>query len=119
MTIVINTKTYTADAASSPNSVPYIGPANTLSVKDKIDLYRTSPKSSSVFSGNGRSRAKMSRTLTLTGAKTTSGDAIIDTSISIPVGASATDVDTLITDHAAGLAQAWAKTLAKNLNITY
>lgn len=118
MAIVINTKTYTADAATSANSIPYLGPAHTLSVKDRLDLSRVPPKGNSVYSGNARGRAKLTRTLTLTGAKTTSADALIDTNMSIPVGASATDVDTLIADHAAGLAQTWAKNLAKNQTIT-
>lgn len=117
MTIVINTKTYTADAATSANSIPYIGPAATLAIKDRLDVSRVPPKANSVYSGNARGRAKLTRTLTLTGAKTTSADALIDTNMSIPVGASASDVDTLITDHAAGLAQAWAKNLAKNQTI--
>jgi len=118
MAITVNTKVYNADAASSGNSIPYVGPASTLSVKDRIDLYRTFPKGNAVYSGNGRSRVKMTRTLPLTAAKTTSSDAIVDIHVSIPVGAAAADVDTLITDSAAALAQAWAKLLAKNLTIT-
>jgi hypothetical protein len=117
MSITVNTKVYTADAATSANSIPYIGPASTLSTKDRIDVYRTHPKGNAVYSGNGRSRVKMTRTLPLTGAKTTSSDAIVDIHVSIPVGAAAADVDTLHTDASAAFAQAWAKALAKNLTI--
>lgn len=114
MTITVNTKTYTADAATSANSIPYIGPLQTLSTKDRMDVSRVPPKANGVYSGNARARVKLTRTCALTGAKTTSADALIDTNMSIPVGTSGADVDVLIADHAAGLAQEWAKNLAKN-----
>lgn len=119
MAITVNTKVYDADVAVSPNQVPYVGPANSLSVKDRLDLYRTLPKSTSTFSGVGRSRIKLVRTLPLTGAKTPSSDAIFDVNVSVPVGASDADIDTLMTDGAALLAHAFAKALAKNLDITH
>lgn len=119
MAITVNTKVYESDVAVSPNQVPYVGPANTLSIKDRLDLYRTNPKATNTFSGVGRSRLKLVRTLPLTGAKTPSSDAIADVNISIPVGASSTDIDTLITDVAGLLALAFAKALAKNLDITH
>lgn len=118
MTITVNTKAFNADVASSPNSMPYTGPANTLSVTDRIDLYRTPPKASKVFSGVGRSRAKLSRTLTLTGALTTTGLATLDININIPVGAASADVDSLLSDAAAFLGLQSAKDLAKLLDIT-
>lgn len=118
MAIVVNTKTYNADVAVSPNQVPYVGPANTLSSKDRFDLYRTQPKATATFSGVGRSRIKLVRTLTLTGAKTASGDAIGSGDFAFPVGASATDIDTFMTDFSAAVSAAWAKELAKNLDIT-
>lgn len=119
MAITVNTKVYDQDVAASPNQMPYTGPANTLSVKDRLDLYRTQPKGTTTFSGTGRSRLKLVRTLTLTGAKTPNGDALVDVNFSIPVGASATDIDTLVTDAAGLLALAFAKLLAKNLDITH
>lgn len=119
MSITVNTKVYDADVAVSSNQVPYNGPANTLSVKDRLDLYRTAPKGTATYSGTGRSRIKLVRTLPLTGAKTSSSDAIADVNFSIPVGASAADIDTLVTDTAALVALAFAKLLAKNLDITH
>lgn len=118
MTIVINTKTYTADAAVSKDQIPYIGPASTLAIKDRLDLYRTPPKASTVYSGNARSRAKLSRTVPLTGAKTTTGDIIADLNITVPVGAASADVDAAVADIL-GIPLATVKTLAKNLSITY
>lgn len=119
MTITINTKAYEQDVAASPNQMPYTGPGNTLSIKDRLDLYRTPPKASAAYSGVGRSRVKLTRTLALTGALTSTGDAIGDINLSFPVGASATDIDTFVTDLAAAISQAWAKSLAKNLDITH
>jgi hypothetical protein len=118
MTITLNTKAYNADVASSPNSVPYLGPSNTFSVMDKLDLYRTMPKATKEFSGIARSRLKVSRTLTLTGALTATGPLTIDISMNVPVGAASADVDSALADVAAAYAQQWVKDLAKNGDLT-
>lgn len=119
MSLTISTKTYEADAAVSANQIPYKGPANTLAVKDRLDLYRTNPKETAAFSGVGRSRTKFVRTLTLTGAKTASGDAIGDINVSIPVGASDASIDALADDIASFTASAAFKLLLKKLDITH
>jgi len=118
MTITVNTKAYTADVPSSPNSAPYLGPAHTFTTLDKFDLYRTMPKATKEFSGIGRSRVKLSRTLTLTGALTTSGPLTIDISMNVPVGAASSDVDTALADIAAAYGQQWVKDLAKSGDLT-
>lgn len=97
MSIVINTKTYSADTYS-PTSIIYVGPSRTVSVRDDLKLARTAPKGTATFSGVGRASAKLTRTLTLTNAKTLTGDAIVDIQVSVPVGFAAADVDTLLTD---------------------
>lgn len=119
MSLTFNTKTYAADAAVSANQIPYTGPASSLAVKDRLDLYRTDPKGNATFSGVGRSRAKLTRTLNLTGAKSATGDAIIDVNVSFPVGSSTTDQDAMVDDVAALMATANFKLLAKNLDITH
>lgn len=118
MSITLNTKVYTADAATSPDSIPYVGPNQTLSRVDQLLLARTRPKPLKTFSGVGRSRFKMTRTLDLTGALTATGLASIDSSFNLPVGAASADVDSLIADAAAALTQQWIKDLAKSLDIT-
>lgn len=118
MAIVVNTKTYDADLAVNPNQLPYLGPNNSLSTKDRVDLYRTLPKSTATFSGVGRSRVKLVRTLTLTGAKTSSSDAIGSADFSFPVGAADADIETFMTDFGALVSAAWTKNLAKKLDIT-
>jgi len=119
MTITINTKAYNADAATSPNSVPYNGPAQTISIKDRLELARTPPKGNTVYSGNARARAKLTRTLALTGAKTSSADAIADLNVSVPVGSSDANVDTVCDDLAAFAGSATFKNLVKKQLLNY
>lgn len=118
MALTINAKTYTADSFQK-DAIAYIGSAKTVSVKDDVRLARTAPKTSVSFSGVGRTQAKMTRTLTLTGAVTETGDAICDISVSVPVGFTAADVDTLLNDMGAFLASASFKTHVKSQQISY
>jgi hypothetical protein len=118
MTLSVNSKTFTADSFAA-NAIGYNGPAHTLSVKDDIRLGRTAPKATTVFSGVGRTSAKLTRTLTLTGALTTTGEAILEISASIPVGAASADVDAICNDMGAYLSSATAKLVVKNLAISY
>lgn len=118
MSLTINAKTYTPDSYGI-NAVGYVGPAKTVSLKDDVSLKRTSPKPTSVFSGVGRTQAKLTRTLVLTGALTTSGDAILSIDMSAPVGAASADLDAFCADMGAYVASASFKTLIKNLQITY
>lgn len=76
MSLSINAKTYTADSFQK-DIVGYIGTLKTVTVKDDTVLKRTAPKPTTVFSGVGKTSAKLTRTLTLTGALTPTGDAIL------------------------------------------
>jgi hypothetical protein len=118
MPLTINAKTYTADSFQK-DSIGYIGTAKTVSVKDDVKLARTQPKPTDVFSGLGRTQAKMSRTLTLTGAKTTAGDAILTIDVAVPVGFAGADVDSLLNDMGAFLASASFKTHVKSQQVNY
>lgn len=118
MSLTINAKTYTADSFQK-DSIAYIGAAKTVSVKDDVRLLRTAPKGSTTFSGVGRTSAKLTRTLTLTGALTPNGDAIIDIQVSVPVGAAAADVDILLNDMGSFLASASFKTHVKSQAISF
>jgi len=118
MTLAVNAGTYTADSFQR-DQVGYIGAAKTTSVKDDVVLKRTPPKPTAVFSGVGRTSAKLTRTLTLTGSLTPTGDAIIEASISVPVGYTAADVDTLLNDFGAFVASANFKLFVKNQKISY
>lgn len=118
MSLSINAKTYTADSFQQ-NSVGYIGASKTVSAKDDVALRRTAPKASSSFSGVGRTTAKMTRTFTLTGALSPTGDAICEINLSVPVGAASADVDTLLNDMGAFLASASFKTHVKSLQVNF
>lgn len=118
MSISVNTKTYAADSFSS-NSVKYIGPLKTVSVKDDYTLSRTAPKKTAVFSGLGRTSAKLTRTFTLTGALSPTGDAIATVDISVPVGYASADVDALLNDVGAFVASATFKTHVKSQQINF
>jgi len=118
VTLSINAKSYNADSYQK-DSVGYSGPSHSVSVKDYAKLARTAPKSSTTFSGLGRTQAKLTRTVTLTGALTTTGDAICDIQVAIPVGMASADIDTLLNDMGAFLASASFKTHVKAQQIAY
>lgn len=119
MSLTINTRSYNADLATSSNLQPYNGPANTITVKDRLELGRTYPKPTKTFSGVARARVKQVKTLNLTNALTTTGELISDHSVSVPVGTAPADIDTFCADQASWWANAAAKTLLKQLVLTY
>lgn len=112
MSLSVNTKTYTADSYQK-DSVVYVGPLHTVTIKDTMKLARTAPKPTAVFSGVGRAQAKLTRTLALTGTLTSSGDFILDVNAQVPVGFTAADVDAIAADMAAWMATAAFKDLLK------
>lgn len=118
MSLIFNTKTYSADSYGT-DKVGYNGPAKSVSIKDDLKLMRTAPKPTAVFSGVGRTAAKLNRTLTLTGALTPSGEAIVEINVSVPVGTASADIDTLLNDMGALLSGADFKTHVKTQKISY
>lgn len=118
MSIVFNAKTYTADKFGV-DAVGYTGAAKTLSISDDLSLSRVAAKPTTVFSGVARTSAKMTRTLTLTGALTPTGQAILQISVSMPVGAAGADIDALLNDMGALLSGADFKTHVKTQKISY
>lgn len=118
MSLTVSTKTYNQDRIT-PDAIVYTGPANTLSIKDTIELKRVYPKPTSTFAGVARPAAKLVRTVTL--ADATKADAIITISASLPVGIATADVDAMVDDAVSLLALEAADTtkLMKNLDITY
>ncbi len=118
MSLTINAKTYTADSFQQ-SAVGYIGSLHTVSVKDDVRLSRVQPKPTSTFSGVGRTSAKMTRTVTLTGALNPTWDAILDIQCTVPVGMASADVDTLLNDMGAFLASASFKLHVKGQQISF
>lgn len=118
MSLTVSAKTYTADLFAA-TAVGYIGPAHTVSVKDDVKLSRVAPKPTTTFSGVGRTSAKLTRTLTLTGALTPTWDGILDIQVSVPVGAAGADVDSMLNDFGAFLASASFKLHVKGQQISF
>lgn len=118
MSLSVNAKTYALDS-STANAANYAGPAHTLSVKDLIKLARVAAKPTATLSGVSRTEAKLSRTLTLTGALTPAHDAIGNFSMSVPVGAAAADIDSMLNDMGAYIASAAFKTHVKSQQIMF
>lgn len=116
MAFTVNAKVYSADAIQK-DAIGYVGPANTLSVKDQLRMSRVAPKPTSLFSGVSRVEAKLTRTLALTGALTPTHDGIFAVPISIPVGAASADIDTMCTDMGTFIGSAAFKTFVKQLLI--
>lgn len=113
MSLTVNAKSYTADTFGS-NSVGYVGPAHTVSVKDDLRIARVAAKPTSVFSGVARQSFKLSRTHALTGALSSVADSITEISHSIPIGTAAADIDTICADLGAFIASPAYKTMVKN-----
>lgn len=118
MTLSINAKTYTGNNYGQ-NAVGYNGPAKTASVKDDVKLSQSAAKPTDTFSGLARTQAKITRTLTLTGALTPTGDAIMTIDVAVPVGYASADVDTLLNDMGAFLASATFKTHVKTPQVAF
>jgi len=118
MSLVFNTKTYNADKFGA-DAVGYIGALKTLSVHDDLGLARVAPKPTATFSGVSRTSAKLTRTLTLTGALTPTGQAILQISVSVPVGTASADIDALLNDMGALLSGADFKTHVKTQKISF
>lgn len=118
MSLTVNAKTFTANNFG-PTAVNYLGPAHTTSLKDDIRLGMVAPKPTAVFSGVGRTSAKLSRTHTLTGALTPTGDAIVEISVSVPVGTASADIDAILNDMGSFLSSASYKTHVKSQQISF
>lgn len=112
MSLTINAKTYAQDSFGT-NAIGYSGPAHTGSVKDYVRLARTAARASDTFSGQSKSQAKLTRTHTLTAAKTAVGDSIFDVNAAMPVGIADADVDTICADMGAWIASTAFKNLLK------
>lgn len=118
MSLTINAKTYTADSFQQ-SIVGYIGSLKTVSIKDDVQLKRSAPKPTSLFSGVGKTQAKLTRTLTLTGALSPTGEAIVSIDVSVPVGTAGADVDSLLNDMGSFLSSASFKSHVKAQQISF
>jgi hypothetical protein len=119
MSLTINSKAYGSPQRIDGSSYTYYGPGKTVSVKDDLRLSATAPKPTASFSGLGRTSSKLTRTLTLTGALTPTGDVIAEMSVSLPAGYADADVDTLCADLGAFIASSSFKASLKQQQVGF
>lgn len=108
MSITINTKAYVQDK-TGPDAVGYVGPADSVSVTDTLDLKRVDPKPTATFAGVARSSAKITRSGIVNGQTV---KMLGEVSYSIPVGMVQADVEALAADIGAFTASTQGKALA-------
>jgi len=113
MALAVNAKSYVADGWDT-NSVRFQGPLHSTSVVDRILQKITPAKPTALFSGLVRFQVKLTRTHTLTGAKTATGNSTVDINIARPVGISDADTDALVADLGAYIASAAFKAALKS-----
>lgn len=118
MALTINTKTYNADSFGQ-TAIGYVGPAKTASSKDDLSLRRTAPKPTNAFSGVSRILAKLTRTHTLTSAKTPTWDSVTNVDVSLPVGVASADVDAICNDLASFIGSTAFKDSLKTQKISF
>lgn len=73
----------------------YVGDGHSFSLRDQVAFYRTLPRKSGLFLGVGKAAAKVTQDVSVLNAngEATIAPIIIETSVSIPVGASDADVN--------------------------
>jgi len=113
MSLTLNAKSYTNDVARGSDAYRYLGPLNTASFADYVDLYRTA--ASNVDNGTAKSKSRLKLTRSATdGTSQLATDLILDLGCSIPAGTASAEIDSLIDDVAAFVATAAFKNLVKS-----
>jgi len=107
MPLSVNTLAYANDTSRSPDSFRYLGPANTFSVKDWLDVWRKAPIATADSAGKARSMGKLTRTMT--DGTDPVGDGILKLESSIPADAARSEQEAMIDDFATWLLTAEAK----------
>ena len=114
MTITINTKAYKADRVN-PDSIDFAGPAQTLTIKDSLQTKRIYPKKGGGTGGVARPACKMTKTVVVDVISGRTAEGHIRIEGSLPVGMSAVDIESLLSDAVAYAASTEGKNLFKTL----
>jgi hypothetical protein len=117
MSITLNTLAYGQDVSLNSNKMLYVGPDNTFSVKDHLTLGRTVPKPTATFAGVARAEVKRTKTVTL--ADSSTAEAIVTITCSLPVGMAEADADALRDDIGDFAISADCASLFWNHDLTY
>lgn len=116
MTITVNTKAYAKDRVN-PDSIDFVGPANTLSRKDVLQTKRIYPKRGGGTDGVARPSCKITRTVTVNATTGAAAEGNIRVEGSLPVGMSAADVESLLADVNDFIGSATGKKLFTSLSL--
>lgn len=114
MSLTVNATTYTLDSYPAAQAALYYSSAHSATTKDDLRISRVAPKATSTFSGVNRQSFKLTRTHTLTGALTSTGESITEMSFSLPVGISTANIDSICADLGAFFSSAAGKTMVKS-----
>lgn len=98
MSVTLNTKVYSLDSMLSANGSRYAAASSTQSVPDLLDAKRTAPKPTATFAGVQRASMKFHRAVQLNGVAGSYGTAIVEVSVSIPVGATQAAAESILDD---------------------
>lgn len=116
MALTVNAKSYVADGFQA-DSVRFQGPGKTSLLKDDLIQKRYPAKPTVAYSGNQKYLLKLSRSHTLTGAKTVTGEGNVEIIITRPVGISDPDSDLYLTDLGAYIATAAFKAFVRTQQV--
>lgn len=112
MAIVISTKTYTADRVQ-PDQVRFVGPANTVSVRDYFTLGRVAPKPTATFAGMARFFVKKQMTVEVNASTSEVAVASGNLELALPVGITDANIDLLLADYVSFLGSTAGKDAVK------
>lgn len=101
MALVINTRSYTIDDASSKGSVTYRDPSSTAALPSTAILGRTDPVPTASFNGVSKGEFRLNK-MTAVGER--NWPLVLRASSSIPVGSNDAATDLLIADFRAFIA---------------
>jgi len=115
--MLYNTRTYTLDRYNNADSVSYVGTGHTPAAKNQLTLSRTYPKPTKDNDGVAKPYFKQVKTVVVNATTGEKKDAIVYVGGSIPVGATSTDVNSMLADVAAWVNTADAQSLFNALDI--
>lgn len=101
MSLTVNAKSYTNDVAQSRDSYRYLGPSHDFTTEDRIDFWRKAPIVT--VSSNGKGRAIVKLTRTVTDGTDPVGEAILKIESSFPADGATAELQALLNDLGAWL----------------
>lgn len=116
MSLTINTKTYERDNAPTPNSVRYVGPANTFAFEDACLLKRIPPKPTADSAGIAKCQLKLVSSCT-DGTDDLADKVYASADFSMPAAISLTELQARVDDFQSAIGAALFDALVEKLDI--